>query len=146
VSVSVPIPAGTGRDSHVIINGVTVARQPVVSGLSLPVTLSIITGMHAPLRLEKAASCYYSTLVITADNTMYIPKYDSPSVRIFAADGTSLPPLPVASVGLSGRTRMVAFVVESTNTLLLAGLASPASLWQSTCQLVWFAGRRCLGC
>jgi hypothetical protein len=50
VSVSVPIPAGTDRNCQVIIKGVTVARQPVVSGSLLPVTLDVFMSKHA-LRL-----------------------------------------------------------------------------------------------
>ena len=119
VSVSVSIPSGTCSDDHLVISGVTVARQPVVSGLSLPMTLSVIAGMHAPLRFEGSTNSCFTTPVITADGTLYVPKYDSESVLVFLADGATLPPLSVASVGLSKYTRVAAYV-ESSNTLLLS--------------------------
>jgi DNA-binding beta-propeller fold protein YncE len=118
VSVSVPIPAGAGRNSQVVINAVTVARQPVVSGLSLPMAFSVVAGMHAPLILKGAVSGS-GTPVITSDGTLYVPNPKCPSVQVFSADGTPLPPLYVGSVGLSKQTRAAAYV-NSSNTLLLA--------------------------
>jgi hypothetical protein len=110
----------------VVINGVTVSRQPVVSGSSLPVTLDFFIGMYAPLRLEGSVSKYIITPVIAADGTLYVLKPDSPSVQIFSADGTPLPPLSVASVGLSEKTLTAAFV-EATGNLLLADNNGDAS-------------------
>jgi hypothetical protein len=101
VSVSVPIPAGSDRNSQVVINGVTVARQPVVYGLSSPMTFSIFAGMLAPLILKGASSGFGVTPVITSDGTLYVPNQNNPSFQVFSADGTPLLPLSVTSVGLS---------------------------------------------
>jgi hypothetical protein len=128
VSVSVPIAACADRNSQVIINGVTVARQPVVHGLSLPMTFSIFAGMLAPLILKGAVSPGFGiTPVITADGKLYVPIPSCPSVLMFSADGTPLPSLSVTSVGLSDQTCAAAYV-NSTNTLLLADRNGDASI------------------
>jgi hypothetical protein len=79
--------------------------------------------MQAPLQLEGAVNIA-STPVITSDGTLYAPKRGSPDVLVFAADGTPLPPLPLAALGLSTENRCdaAAFVhdfVEDTGVLLL---------------------------
>jgi hypothetical protein len=82
--------------------------------------------MHAPLRLEGAANDRISTPVITPDGTLYAPKQGSADVLVFAADGTPLPPLPLAALGLSTSTCSAAFV-EAADTLLLADANVAAS-------------------
>jgi hypothetical protein len=119
VVVSVPVPASAGRDSKVVIHGISVAGQPVTHGQSLPAHVGVVTGMLAPLRLEGAVGTDNSTPVITCDGTLYAPRYGSPDVLIFSADGTPLLPLPLANLGLTSRTSDVAFD-EATATLLLA--------------------------
>jgi hypothetical protein len=126
VSVRVHIPAGTDRNRKVVINGMTVARQPAVNGLSLPMAFSILSGMHAPLILKGAVSQFGITPVITSDGTLYVPSLKSPSVQKFSADGTPLPPLSVTGVRLSEQTRAAAYV-NSSNTLLLADFNGNAS-------------------
>jgi hypothetical protein len=119
VVVSVAVPVSAGRDSKVVIHGISVVGQLVTQGQSLPAHVAVVTGMLAPLRLEGAASHASSTPVISSDGTLYAPRFDSPDVLVFSADGTPLPPLPVASIGLSDSTCVAAFI-DATDTLLLA--------------------------
>ena len=138
VSVTINIPEGTPRDAEVVIHSVTFAGQAVSRCLTgcgaevqtlpfhMPVRLRVVTGMHAPLQLKQCfdATAFRSTPVITSDGTLYAPKRGSPDVLVFAADGTPLPPLPLAALGLSteNRCNAAAFVhafVEDTGTLLL---------------------------
>jgi hypothetical protein len=88
-------------------------------------TFSVFAGMHAPLILKQIV-CGFCTPVITYDGTLYVPNPNRPSVQIFSADGTHLPPLSVASVGLSEQTYAAAYV-NSSNTLLLADNNDDAS-------------------
>jgi hypothetical protein len=126
VTVSVPVPASAGSDSKVMIRSISVAGQPVTQGQSLPGHAAVVTGMLAPLRLDEAANNNASMPVISCDGTLYAPKYGSPDVLVISADGTPLPALLVASLGLSTGTRSAAFD-DSTATLLLADSNSAAS-------------------
>jgi hypothetical protein len=126
VVVSVTVPASAGRDSKVVIRGISVAGQPVTQGQSLPVHVPVVTGMLAPLRLEGASNDSTSTLVITGVGTLFVPETGSLDVLVFSADGTPLPLLPLASLGLSTRTSNSAFD-EVTATLLLADKQSDSS-------------------
>jgi hypothetical protein len=126
VSVRVPVPETAGRDSSLLIHGISAAGQPLTLEGTLPAELVVVTGMLAPLRLEGAASEYSSTAAITSAATLYAPRIDSPDVLVFSADGTPLPSLPVASIGLSENTRFAAFD-EATSTLLLADAKSTTS-------------------
>ena len=127
VAVTVAIPEGTCIDAEVVVSGVTLAGQAVTGGQALPGRLRVIAGIQAPLRLEGAVAAYSSSApFITPDGTLYAPKHGSPDVLVFAADGTPLPPLPLAALGLSTSTASAAFV-EATGMLLLAdanGIAS----------------------
>ncbi len=119
VGVSLPVPASAGRDSKVVIRGICVARQPVIitHGQSLSAHVDVVTGMPVPLRLEGTGdSC---TPVISSEGTLYVPLYKTPDVRIFLPDGTPLPPLSLARLGLSTRTNHSAFD-EVTKMLILA--------------------------
>jgi DNA-binding beta-propeller fold protein YncE len=78
----------------------------------------VIRGMQAPLAIHVAANLSSCTPVITNDGTLYAPTVGSPYVTVVAADGTLLPSLPLASLGMSTRSRHAAFV-EATGTLLL---------------------------
>jgi len=127
VAVTVAIPEGTHRNVECVVSGVAFAGQAVTGGQALPVRLRVVAGMHAPLRLEGAvAASSSSTPVITLDGTLYAPILDSPDVLVFAADGTPLPPLPLAALGLSRYARSAAFV-EATGTLLLSDHDGTAS-------------------
>jgi hypothetical protein len=84
--------------------------------------------MQAPLQLEGAVNIA-STPVITSDGTLYAPKLTDgtpPDVRVFAFDGTPLPPLPLKTLGLSPNTVTAAFVAgldglkKDTDMLLFA--------------------------
>jgi hypothetical protein len=126
VVVSVSVPVCAGRDSSVLIRGISIAGQPLTHGQSLPAHVAVVMGMLAPLRLEGAANGLTSTRVITGDDTLFVPRYGSFDVLVFSADGTPLPPLPLASLGLSTRTNNSAFD-EVTATLLLADLNAAGS-------------------
>jgi hypothetical protein len=119
VDVCVPVPSSAGRDSKVVIRGISVAGQPVTHGQSLPAHVTVVMGMLAPQRLVKAANAFFSSPAISGDGTLYAPRSESPDVLVFSADGTPLPPLPVASLGLSQLTSSAAFD-ETTATLMLA--------------------------
>jgi hypothetical protein len=60
-----------------------------------------------------------STPAITRQGTLCAPRFGSHDVVVVAADGTLLPSLPLAALGLSPYTRCAAFV-ETTCALLLA--------------------------
>jgi hypothetical protein len=118
VYVFVPVPASTVMDSIVFIHGISVAGQRVMYGQSLPAHVALVTGMLAPLRLEGAANHCPSTPAISGNGTLYAPRYDSPELLVFSADGTPLPSLSVANLGLSTFLSDVAFD-EASATLLL---------------------------
>jgi hypothetical protein len=126
VNVSVSVPVSAGRDSKVVIRGISVAGQQVTQGQSLPAHAAVVMGMLVPLRLEDAANDAVCTPVISGDGTLYAPRYGSPDVLVCSADGTPLPPLPVASLGLSTGSRSAAFD-DATTMLLLADSNSAAS-------------------
>jgi hypothetical protein len=119
VGVSVPVPESADRDSKVVIRGISVAGQPVTHGQSLPALVDVFTGMLAPLRLEGAAGTDSCTPVISGDGTLYSAMFRKSDMVVFLADGTPLPSLHFASLGLSTRTSDVAFD-EPTSTLLLS--------------------------
>jgi hypothetical protein len=126
VSVSVLVPLNAGTDSKVVIRGISFACQPVTHGQSLPARVAVVTGMLAPLRLEEAAEDMMSTPVISCSGMLYAPRYGSPDVLVFSADGTPLTCLSLASLGLSINTSTVALHEESS-TLLLADISGKAS-------------------
>ena len=130
VIVTVALPTDFQMGDEVVINGVSFAGQAVSGTVGetdaeehvlpfVPVRLPVVASMHAPLQLKGAANDYRQTPVIAPNGTLYAPKWASSDVLVFAADGTPLPPLPLAGFGLSDATRSAAFV-EFTNTLLLA--------------------------
>jgi hypothetical protein len=126
VSVSVLVPPSADRDSKLLIRGISVAGQPVTHGQSLPAHVEVVTGMHAPQRLEGTANGWMSTPVISGDGTLYAPRGASPDVLVFSADGTPLPSLSVSSLGLSKSTCGAAFY-DIPSTLLLADVNLAAS-------------------
>jgi hypothetical protein len=125
VGVSVLVPASAGRDSKVMIRNISVVCQPVTNGQSLSAHVYVVTGMLAPLRLEEAVM-YESTPVISGDGTLYVPRYGCSDVLVFSADGTPLPSLSVACLGLSKSACGAAFC-DASATLLLADVNSAAS-------------------
>jgi outer membrane protein assembly factor BamB len=120
------VPASAGRDSKVVIRGISVAGQPVTQGQPLLAHVGVVTDMLAPLRLKGAANNYYSTPAISGDGTLFVPRNGSPDVLVFSADGTPLPSLSATSLGLSTNTLAAAFD-DATATLLLASRASDQS-------------------
>jgi hypothetical protein len=117
--VSVVIPESAVRGAEVVVNSVNVTGQPVTGGQALPVRLQVIRGMHTHLRINDAAKANMITPAIAHGDTLYAPRYGSPNVVVVAADGTLLPSLPLAALGLSSNTHCAAFI-EATGTLLLA--------------------------
>ena len=117
----------------------TLPRGPVEStcialsqnAVTKTMLLRVKAGMHAPLRLEGAVRDLGSTPVITLDGTMYAPKYDS--LDVFAFDGTPLPSLPLADLGLRNIETISAAFFDGlekdtgTGTLLLANAMGAAS-------------------
>jgi hypothetical protein len=122
----VTVPVSAGRDLKVVIHSISVAGQPVTHGQSLPAAVAVATGMLAPLRLEGAANDWTCNPVISGDGTLYAPRYGSPNVLVFSADGTPLPSLLLASLELSSSMRAAAFD-DATATLLLADANLAAS-------------------
>jgi hypothetical protein len=121
VGVSAPVPLeSAGRDSKVVIRDISVAGQPVTHGQSLPAHVAVVSGMLAPLRLEKAANGYETAPVIADDGTLYAPREGCSDVLLFSADGLPLSPLPLASLGLSMGTHAAAAFDETSAMLLLA--------------------------
>jgi hypothetical protein len=119
VEITCSVPESACSDSHVFIREITVAGQPVRRGVALPAHLSVVMGMHAPLRLEGAVNLNATTPVISVDGSIYVPAMCSSDVLVFSADGTPQLSLPVASFGLSMFLRAAAYD-EATSTLLLA--------------------------
>jgi hypothetical protein len=128
----------------VVVDGISIAGESVVCGMSFPMKLAIRSGMHAPLRFTESSR---TTPVITAAGTMYMPSYDRVFVRVIAADGAQLCNIFVSDVGLSKFTRTAAFV-DSTNTLLLAetnsGYSRIAAIDMTKRTVRWFTSPRCL--
>jgi hypothetical protein len=126
VAVSVAIPECARMGAEVVVSIVTVAGQPVAGGQVLPARLQVIKGMHTPLRIKDAANDAMSTPAIAHGGTLYAPLNDSSSAAVIAADGTLLPSLPLAALGLSDTTTNAAFV-DATGTLLLADACDASS-------------------
>jgi hypothetical protein len=151
VAVTVPIPGNTGADSCVVIHGVYVTGQFVESGQSLPARIAVLIGITAPLRLEGAVNhCNMANPVISHDGTLYAPRYDSPDVLVFSADGAPLPSLLVDCLDLSTTTCSAAFD-EASTTLLLAEAFSVRSMLVAvdvaSCAVRWSSklGGSCYG-
>jgi hypothetical protein len=119
VAVSVAIPESAGRGAEVVVSSVTVAGQPVTVNHALPTRLRVVAGIDAPLVINAGVKAHCITPVVTLDGTLYAPDYESPDVLVFSADGTLLPVLSLALLGLSKKMHSAAFV-EATGTLLLA--------------------------
>jgi hypothetical protein len=98
---------------------VTVAGQPVTEGQVLPARLRVIQGMYAPLVITGVANKYVSSPASTREGTLYAPSNKCTDVLVFSADGTPLPVLTLAALGLSSHTISAAFV-DDGGTLLLA--------------------------
>jgi len=125
VSVTVDLPQDTCVGDEVVISGVSFAGQAVA--LCVPLRLQVLTGMHAPLQLKISLGAQ-NTPVITSDGTMFVPKHGTFDVRAFAADGTPLPLLRLADLGVSFDCSCSAAFVdgfgESTGMLLFRLLFS----------------------
>jgi len=133
---------------------------PFYMPFHVPVRLRVVTSIHAPLRLEGAVNIA-STPVITSDGTLYAPKLTDgtpPDVRVFAFDGTPLPPLPLKTLGLSPNTVTAAFVAgldgleKDTDMLLFADAndvvaSNLVAVDAATRKVRWSAalGGRCYG-
>jgi hypothetical protein len=126
VIVSVAIPDSAGRGAEVVISSVTVAGQPLTGGQTLPARLQLPKGMHAPMVIRGAANAFQCSAVITHEGTLVVPAYQRPDALMFAADGSVLPPLPLAVLGLSSRT-LSAGVDTASGTLLLADVSGASS-------------------
>jgi hypothetical protein len=142
VIVSLPVPASAGRDSKVLIRGISVAGQLVTHGQSLAAHVAVSTGMLAPLRLEWTATDWRNNPLITGDGKLYVPRNHSPDVLVFSAEGTPLPPLPLDRLRLLSSTCVAAFY-DAAATLLLADVSRSASKHLSLCmkRVERYAGR-----
>jgi hypothetical protein len=112
---------GIAEDTVSNVANVAVCAAGRALSFRAPVRLQVIAGIQVPLRLDGIVTNKIVTPIITPDGTLYAPKGRTSDVFVFAADGTPLPPLPGAALGLY-RTRSAAFVdgpKKVAGTLLL---------------------------
>lgn len=103
----------------ICITRITVAGQPVAG---FPVRIPLQQGIRSPLRLEFAAKIISTAPCISPEGLLFIPPGFGPEVGVFDRDGTSLPFLSVARLGLSNCVRWSAYAHGDAPSLLLAGL------------------------
>jgi hypothetical protein len=127
VSVSVAIPESASWCAEVVVSSVTVTGQPVTGGQALPARRRLISGMYTPLVIIGTANSLPSTPVITRNGTLHAPSDGTPDVNVISFDGTRLPSLPLAALGMSTTSTRHAAFVEATGTLLLADVNKASS-------------------
>ena len=116
--VSVAIPLALSSVETVTITATQLAGVRVQGlTISLPVQSS---GVVAPLALLSHAAGLPTVPCISLQGRIYCPPGSGPEVLVFDAHGTQLPALPVASLGMSEKTNVVAYVHGDTPCLLLA--------------------------
>lgn len=128
--------------------GAVVALPPVATGY----------GLDAPLLLRLAHPANSCTPAIAADEVehgaLFVPAATHDSVTVWAGDGSPLPPLPLAPLGLSQsiRAAATATVGEPLTPLLLLGESSGSTsrivaVDRRSKTLLWSAGplNRCIG-
>ena len=126
--VTLPVPASAQHGSSVVISSVTLRGAPVMpAGSSSFPPIGVLLGLLPPMRLEGAASSVHtSSPCVAPGGVLYAPAFRAHEVRVFDADGTLLPSLPLAGLGLSAETRWAAWAGGGVGsplpaTLLLAG-------------------------
>lgn len=126
--ISLPVPASAQHGSSVVVSSVTLRGAPVMpAGSACFPPIGVLLGLLPPLRLEGAASSVHtSSPCVAPGGVLYAPAFRAHEVRVFDADGTLLPSLPLAGLGLSAETRWAAWAGGGVGTplpatLLLAG-------------------------
>ena len=123
VIISVAVPASAPAGASVCVASVRVAGKCVVGGLSVKVRC----GMSTPLRRPIANLDVCSTPCISRCGTLFAPNCGSANVHVFSADGSTLPGIPVAKLGLTNMTWVSAFTDGEHPSLLLADDGSKVS-------------------
>lgn len=106
---------------------VCVAGQPVSTNL---LNLSSVRrGISPKIELPcQIGVRYYTSMCISSCGRVYCPPGDGPAVLVYDADGTSLPGISVASLGLPNPTTFSAFYDHTdVPSLLLSGNSSASS-------------------
>jgi hypothetical protein len=126
VAVTVAIPRDASKGSKVVIRSVVLFGQCVFDA-TLPARVRFVAGIQAPLLLPlRDAAKHPGRPSITSQGIVYAPQQECGDVFVFAADGTPLPPIPLAPHDLSKFTNSAAFI-DATGTLLLADAKADAN-------------------
>jgi hypothetical protein len=122
VSIDIANSDAKTAPKRLVIDDITIAGHVFVQPhLSFPVPVDILEGMHAPLQVQLTTKRVYKThSLIVGDGVLVVAVDDSPFMRLFAADGTPMPPLFASDVGLSRFATCAMAYVDSTNTLIIA--------------------------
>ena len=93
----------------------------------LPLIITVIRGIKAPLTLPCASIDRGFMPCISPEGWIYCPPGKGPVVLVFDADGSPLPGIRIASLGLSGSTRCAAYAHGDAPSLLLANVNDDAT-------------------
>ena len=117
ISLKVPIRSSA---VHVVCVGPIIVMGKVL--LDPPLRIPLFRGTcSTPLILKVYADAVsYATPCISPEGLVYCPRGKGADVRIFDADGTPLPSLPVADLGLSEQVAWAAYSPGDAPSLLLA--------------------------
>ena len=112
-------------------SGQTVCITAVHAGdkcvCGIPVCLPVhYRGALSPFTLESFDTASCITACISPHGSVYCPC--GLDMRVCSAEGTRLPDIPVATLGLSARATCAAFFISDTPSLLLAGCGSTSRL------------------
>lgn len=110
------VPAAASSGDCIVLSSVSVAGQPVTMS---PLRLLINQGMRAPLQLAGLAfECCSPS--ISGDGLLFVPPVGrGTEVHVYDTEGSRLPGLPLAAIGLSHLTRWTACAHGDPHSLFL---------------------------
>ena len=113
-AVSLRVPALATSGMSLLIAAVNVAGQSLPG---LPLRLRLHRGIAAPLKLKFVVG---RDLCISPDGQVYCPSKDRKNVLVFDADGSPLPEISCAGLGLKNGIAWATYAHGDTASLLLA--------------------------
>ena len=139
--ISLDVPLAASDDASVNISAVSVAGQ-AMSGL--PRCVPVHRGIMPPLELSCASAMRsHMNPCMSPEWHIYCPPGGGPEVLVFDGDGSLLPGLAVASIGLSKYNRgLHTLLATYLPWCLLISMARPPVSWRSTRPPALPAGRR----
>ena len=116
--VSLETPVYSSHGTTLNVRAISVLGKPVALPLP-PLCIPGFRGIVTPLQLNRRVESV-TTPCISPEGHIYCPPGDGPEVLMFDSDGTPLPGVSVASIGLSIGTAWAAYARGVHSSLLLA--------------------------